>query len=63
MRVSSGHSKGRNQGQPDRRAKNLDFRQVLARPSGLGNEIPNTRAKSSAFSPILSRLPGLSCKE
>ncbi|BAF55934.1 hypothetical protein cgR_5059 [Corynebacterium glutamicum R] len=44
---------------PDRRDKNLDFHQVLARLSGLGDWKPDTRAKTSAFSPILSRLSGL----
>ncbi|AGT06349.1 hypothetical protein cgp_2915 [Corynebacterium glutamicum MB001] len=46
-------------GKPDRRDKNLDFRQVLARLSGLGDWKPDTRDRTSSFSPILSRLSGL----
>ncbi|APT08302.1 hypothetical protein BSP99_13215 [Corynebacterium glutamicum] len=49
----------RTEGKPDRRDKNLDFRQVLARLSGLGDWKPDTRAKTSTFSLILSRLSGL----
>ncbi|QDQ21734.1 hypothetical protein FOY32_03980 [Corynebacterium glutamicum] len=34
---------------PDRRDKNLRFRQILSRLSGLDPEKPNTRAKTSVF--------------
>ncbi|APT08291.1 hypothetical protein BSP99_13160 [Corynebacterium glutamicum] len=48
IRVVQGSS-GPQKVKPDRRDKNLRFRQILSRLSGLDPEKPNTRAKTSVF--------------